>query len=101
MFHRLGDGALPDAKLQVVPVQVTSHVLLALSSGREPSIILSIDPELSTRNRTFGLGGLRSSCCACAGSAARLPTATSIEDAAIRPTNRILMTPSSSSSSGY
>src|SRR5581483_559230 len=95
MFQRLGCCGAFGANVHVVPEQVTSQALAALSSGSEPSIIRSIEPELSTSSRTFGFGGLRSSCCARAGTAANAPAASN-EDAAIRPTNRILIVTSSS-----
>src|SRR5882672_4706426 len=50
----------------VAVLHVTLQLLVppTLSSGRLPSIIRSIDPELSIKRRTLGSGGLTSSCCA-------------------------------------
>src|SRR5580692_10140175 len=46
------------------PLSTQLHALAGLLSGIVPSIIRSIDPELSIRRRTFGSGGLASTCCA-------------------------------------
>ena len=58
-----------DVKLQVGalpgPLSVQLHALPSVS-GVLPSTMRSMDPELSMRSKTFGSGGLVSTCCACA-----------------------------------
>jgi hypothetical protein len=44
------------------PLSVQLHAFAAVASGIVPSIMRSIDPELSRRMRTFGTGGLVSVC---------------------------------------
>src|SRR5258708_7939633 len=61
-----------------------------LLSGRVPSIIRSIDPELSIRRSTFGGGGFTSSCCARAAAEART-NATPAEAAVHVRASEILM----------
>src|ERR1700677_4883950 len=68
MPHRLGvEGCALQLQLAVGGLPGTSvqlHAVPGLLSGRVPSIIRSIEPELSTRSSTLGSGGLVSVCCA-------------------------------------
>jgi hypothetical protein len=93
MFQRLGAAATPPPTLhegqlmtpgalskqlqELFPVAVAGSEVLGSVSGVLPSIIRSIDPELSMRSSTLGSGGLVSVCWAPAS-----PVATSSATAA-------------------
>src|SRR4029077_2583894 len=78
VFHRFALGTFGLAMLQPgqlgalpTPLSVQLHALVpppctGSFSGRLPSIMYSIDPELSMRSITFGSGGFVSTCPVCA-----------------------------------
>ena len=77
---RFGDGCA--FQLQTPDVGSQLHVFAGLLSGSEPSIMRSIEPELSSRMRTFGSGGFVSTCWARAVPPAKRPSESTPADAA-------------------